>query len=746
MFTTFAGGPPQSSDQAYDGSASPTYPAQVRPKRSQVARACDSCRTHRIRSANIFREIERLRLRVKELEELRQPQNRRFNNNNNNNVTSTPSPPASSGTSSPLPSFKRLDPLEEHGGSKKHWEGIHTSTARSNQTQYYGPSSLFYFIGRMSSYLNVAFQQPHLDHHLQPNSASRCFSNPTSPNETTDGSTTVDYLTGTQEDYFLSLFWQSYHCILQIVDEAEFREYYKSLWTTPGMPRKHSALVDIILALCMQYGVAFMPRSRASRLPNLEQSRVDVDGNDATIAGRWLYRRCQTLLSAELESPSTMTIQCHIFSVYYLCLASFQNMAYSTLSLAVRNAQILGLHLEPPEGLARKERELRKRLWWTLYTLECKTCMKLGRPWSVEISQVTCGLPADDHELALLSGSNFASYGENITWLTYTLQITRLVLAARAVYVAFYDNCADLLHTGNPDARKEKTLYGEPQAMESCAKSLLASMHCLQDWLRELPNGLKTQRKGTGEPFSTDRSPLELELYAPTWLQRQRLILELFYHHLAVNLYRPFISFSINSGSSTPVADGLAASCVNHAMAITYIIHQVLSETDFLSGWHEAFQWQWNATLTMVGFTLAYPLTPSSASARRAIDGAVNIFENFGNNFAAAASAANVTRNLATKADFLIHQLGGDAATLQASSTSSNDIASFPTSFDSPNLRTDHNPNRSSIISPDDESLAMVHNAMADSMNLAFAIDSFNSFEPLCPDGSDTSMWNFSPD
>lgn len=162
---------------------------------------------------------------------------------------------------------------------------------------------------------------------------------------------------------------------MQIIDEVEFKEHYKSLWVAPGKSRKPSALVDIVLALCMQYGVAFVPRSDTT-----QQTQADVGTNDATIAGRWLYRRSQTLLSTELESPSLMTLQCHILAVYYLCNASFQKMAHSTLAVAVRTAQILGLHLEPPESLPRKSKELRRRLWWTLFTVESKTCMKLGRP------------------------------------------------------------------------------------------------------------------------------------------------------------------------------------------------------------------------------------------------------------------------------------------------------------------------------------------------------------------------------
>ncbi|KAL9003145.1 MAG: hypothetical protein Q9188_003967 [Gyalolechia gomerana] len=715
MFTTFSGAPPRSSSDAQPGgpSASPATPA--RPKRHQVARA----------------EVERLRLRVKELEE--QLHTRGISSNVN--ATSLPSPSLSYATSI-ASSPGRLDPLREHGGPRKMWEGIYTSTAQSHETQYYGLASSFYFIGRMSSYLAKALQQPGARYHMQPNSASRSFASPTTSKRgvleevgvTTNGPT-AEAMTGTQEDYFLSLFWQSYHYLLQIIDETDFREHYKSLWAgTPGTPRKPSALVDIVLALCMQYGIAFVPRSSAANKP-----QVDVDGDDATIAGRCLYRRSQTLLSAELESPSIMTLQCQILTVYYLCNASFQNMAHSSLAVAVRTAEILGLHLEPSQDMPRKDRELRKRLWWTLYVVESKTCMKLGRPWSAQISQVTCSLPADDHELALLSGSNFASLGADATWLTYNLQNIKLVLAARAVYVAFYDKCAEILGANDSDGT---TLYSEPPHLNSCAQFLVSGMECLQTWLQNVPEGLKTQRKGSGEPFSTDRSPLDIELFAPLWLQRQRLLLELLYHNLTMNLYRPFISFSTTPTFSLQSAEGCATSCVNHAIAITNIMHQILTETDILRGWHEAFQWQWNATLSLIGYMLAYPLTPSTSSTRQAIDKAIEVFETFGKNFAMAASAANVTRDLTAKADSLIHRFENNLTT---------PVLTFPNEprtlqpFDNDEFNTVHTQDAGA-----NEPSEMFQNPLADSMDMAFTIDSFSNFEPMLTGGMDmSSMWNF---
>ncbi|KAK0614920.1 fungal-specific transcription factor domain-containing protein [Bombardia bombarda] len=692
MFTTFVGTPQSNSNTAVSvGSISSTSSAStpttntapVRPKRSQVARACDWCRVHRIKCdsdqpcyncrsrggqcsnkgatevrtlPHAFREIERLRNRVQELEREIENRDRAIRDEAAANVYPSPrssgTPTGTAGpTSCPRPSPSDLNPWSESGRRPKYLDGIYMSTAQSHQKQWFGPSSLFYFISRLHGYLAVAFQQPYLEHSSHFQSATKPFNNPIVPDRNQPvldpQITSRRFLTATQEEYFLGLFWQSYHCSLQIIDEVQFKEHYRSLWTPDGKTRKPSALVDIILALCMQQGIPVLPRGGGHAI-GMDKSTCDMDGNDpatADIDARWHYQRCQTLLNAELECPTLSTLQCQIFSVIYLCCSSFQNMAHSTLAIAVRTAHILGLHLEPPADMSRPERELRKRLWWTLYTVESKTCMKLGRPWSATLSETTCTLPADDHQLAIQSGSS-VSCGGNVTWLTYTVQNTKLVLAARSVHIAFYQKCSNVL-----DASNAKTLYEDLAALENCAHYLQSSMECLEVWLRNVPEALKNKRKEGGEPLSIDRSGLAIEIFAPLWLQRQRLFLELLYHNISMNLYRPFICFP--PSPSTPVTEGCANACVDHAIALTHIIHQVLSETDLLNGWHEAFQWQWNAALTMIGFTLAYPLSLTTTSANAGIALAIQVFGMFGRDFAVSFSAANVTQDLLNKVEFL---------------------------------------------------------------------------------------------
>ena len=627
--------------------------------------------------------------------------------------------------------------MEEHRGDQRLWEGLWTTGSQAHQTQFSGPSSSSFFLARLSSHIGLTLQLPQLDDHIQPNAASNVFASPTSSRKNDSEEypmASEDYiacenLSKGQEEYFLGLFWQSYHCTTPIIDEAEFTEHYESLWvTSSGATRKPSPLVDIVLALCMQYGMAFIPRNDAA-----QAFKADIDSDDSTIAGREFYRRCQMLLSSKLETPSIVTVQCHIFSAIYLRDASYVNMAHNTLAIAIRTAHTIGLHLEPPDSFPRAQKEARRRLWWMVYVLESKACMALGRPWSAQISQVNCILPTDDREIAQLAGPSFASFAEDITWLSYHVHCIRLVSAARAVQAAFESKCAHVLSASN-----EKSFYGNFKNLETLAGFLSQSLQCIRIWVQNVPEALKTKRRAGGEPFSIDRSPLELDLVAPLWLQRQRLLLELLYHNLIMNLYRPFICFSKSPGSSTPLADGNSISCLNHAIASTNIILQILKETDILNGWHEAYQFQWNATLSMVGFIFAKPICHSTPTARKTIDSAIAIFDIFRNNFAVAASATHVTRDLAAKADSFID-------CFRTGSTTSQQQPKIP-------LPTPDNLNLNNVSMPSIESLPRMDlddpNAwnptlLSGTMGTGLPIDSLSGFEWSFSEGNsfNPEMW-----
>ncbi|KAF2722082.1 hypothetical protein K431DRAFT_338340 [Polychaeton citri CBS 116435] len=442
---------------------------------------------------------------------------------------------------------------------------------------------------------------------------------------------------GTQED----IFWRSYHtAIFLILNKNSFRVHYRSMLTAYGDSRKPSALVDI---------------------SHTKQDLPEGSNNDVNIAGRCYCLRCQTLLAYELESPIIATLQCQL-----LC----SNMLDSVCSTATRTAYMVGLHLDPPNTMHRGEKEMRRRLY--------KICMRLGRPFSLSQPVPPARLPDDSLLIANMSGSDFAPLGNNITWLTFNVQHIKLVTASRAIYTAFW--------TIDVSLRDGSTNRDNAPATVALEKFLIASMKDLEQWVDSISAVLKTRRKHDMRPYSTDKSHLEIENFALLWLQRQRLFLELIYHHLCTN-----------------------------------------------AGWYEAFRWQWNAVITLVGFILAYPRATHTAAARTGIEVSIAALDIFGNNFPVAISAAKVVRRLIAKIDSLMQQ--SPTQELSALRISMADRAELPPHLTSDERTLQHMASNNAVTAETNGS-AMIYGdttptALQDVFNMAFDIEQWNDLEML---------------
>ncbi|CRK23680.1 hypothetical protein BN1723_013071, partial [Verticillium longisporum] len=603
------------------GGTTTTQPGVLRPKRSQVARACDWCRIHRIKCdtnqpcrncearggqcsnsgklgevrtlPRAIREIESLRLRVKDLEAQLE-------------ATKGPSDTAESMARSPS---RSLTPSSVSGS----WEvpalvGMHGGGATSSGSpnihlhpggfgtpQFYGPSSTNYFVDRITSYLKSAVPQPFLQSMLENGTGPDVEQPQFSQQQHYRSPMSGRNLTGAQEVYFLDLYWRSWHTIHPVLDEADFRAHYKSLWASSHSAdsRLPSALVDIVLALCMQFSVASTPRDNSFETSSSEP---------ASSAGRFLHHRAQDILATSLESPSLATLQSQFLSAVYLANASYQTTAHATLASAVRTAHALGLHLDPPSTLPRPQAELHRRAWWCLFALDTRLSIRLGRPCATHLAQTTCALPSEDPslesvtaELDLLAPSR----------LSYTLHAVTLALAARRLH-----------HRPLP------TVPSAPPSQEDLLP--------LTTWRAALPPPLALPRV-TGANCAA---------FAPPWLTRQRLLLDLHYHDLLMALLRPSILLP-PAGDPAP-----AERAARHAIAATHVLQQA-GGGPLDMGWSEPVFLAWNAAVTLAGYIAAYGSDGSvGGGARAAVWRAIEVLEGFG-----AGEAAAAVRELVARAD-----------------------------------------------------------------------------------------------
>ncbi len=544
-----------------------------------------------------------------------------------------------------VPQSKGLPVLRE-----KEWEGVWIRGPGGSQPQLYGPLSSSFFIYRMNSFLGVSLQRWSPEQHLIPSTTNKVFASPEMPTGTHGGS--HGFLSQEQESYFLRLFWQTFQVTVPILNEAGFKDHHESLWKTETHARPASPIIDIVVALCIQYGMGLVPGK-----PGDGSAKSDIEINDSSIAGRQYYRRCQSHLALELERPSISTVQCHIYSSLYLHNASFVNMAYTTLAAAVRIAHTLGLHHEPSETLPAAERHLRRRIWWAISALDAKMSLSLGAPALTRTSSMSCRLPVASAGEHKLSRSQLVSPKPDITWLSYHDLCIKMVHAAQNVSIKLQEKGSKLI-TMHGDG-----IYSNPRLLEELAGTLTQTASWAQEWIKSVPDSLRNERESGAKSFSPGETTLVLDHRLPSWLQLQRILLELRYHDLVLNIYRPFVRFSAPDGA-TPLADSHATTCLSHAISNTFIIHQVLTETNILHGWHEIYKIQWNSAISIAGFCFSYPISPGTLAARKALDTTVEVFRIMAGSVAIATSAAKVVHDLAQKIDIIAQRLQTGLSTI----------------------------------------------------------------------------------
>ncbi|KAH7067462.1 fungal-specific transcription factor domain-containing protein [Paraphoma chrysanthemicola] len=655
---------------------SPPNTAKPRKKRHQVARACTWCRTYRIKCdakspcanckvkgrkctadegkaeirtfSSAISEVDRLRARVKELES-------QLGSLQVEHAPLSKQPPYE------FPDVKEndlvlpenLDPLGQHGGNHNYYNwAFALREVQPGSNQAYGSSSIFYFLDKLTAHLDTALSQstPYASRPAPSVMASSLHKAMTSPDGTINDTDSIEAdFTRAEEERLLCLYWKFHHPSYPVLNKDAFTSHYAKLWDSASISRESSPLVDIMLALCMQ--IDAQPEDARMVVPTLS-SKTKMNSS----AGRWFFRRCQYFVQDELEQPSITTFQCYTLSVLWLSRSQRKNAAHSYLAAGLRVGVVLGLHVEPCHDLPPAVQDFRRRLWWTLYSMDAQYAMDFGRPIGVNIAQVTSTLPKDD-EVAL-------NHSEGCSLSTaFNTHITRLILATRAIYILFHRVCAKVLRENETTELSE-----DAQGMETCAVWLDKNMKYLRTWIQQLPKRMILSRHDCGVAFSTDRSKIDMTSGSEQHIRLQ-MIMEVNYHYLAMTLYRPCISFARQRTGGCPMTERHAISCANHAIAITDILEQDFTQTDCLRYWPAVFFWQTSAALSLVGYILAYPRGAVAFTAREIADTAIINIERLALTFTAAPAAANALRSLLHQVDLLSHDtwLGGSQVLCDAS-------------------------------------------------------------------------------
>ncbi|KOS38256.1 hypothetical protein ACN38_g10922 [Penicillium nordicum] len=111
--------------------------------------------------------------------------------------------------------------------------------------------------------------------------------------------------------------------------------------------------------------------------------------------GQVFYTHAKTLIPDLIDRPCLRSIQAPFLLGVYLMPASAIGSSYIYMGLALRKAMAFDLHLNPEDqAVDSREREVRCRLWWSIYSLERCTTVKLSRPRSIDANVIKVPHPS----------------------------------------------------------------------------------------------------------------------------------------------------------------------------------------------------------------------------------------------------------------------------------------------------------------------------------------------------------------
>jgi hypothetical protein len=285
----------------------------------------------------------------------------------------------------PLPDAAAVDHGEQKSSSDREGEdSLSLLPDQQGQVQYIGPASSFSFHVKLRTLVgsdplrqfvlfgrNAADPEP-IDGDSDPHS----LSTPSAASNADHTSPAARRTSGPDAapslESLIAAFFDHINPDFPVLHEALFREAYEAWLASPGSADP--------AWLCGFLCVLLLAR-RVARLtfPD-DQERL------------W-WRRVQSLLPVVIFTSSVMAVQAMMLAAMHLHNTNHRDACWNLTGTAVRVAFAIGLHQDKVSTMQTPlARELRKRLWWTLYAFEQMQVSSYDRPSAIEHpgSKISC--------------------------------------------------------------------------------------------------------------------------------------------------------------------------------------------------------------------------------------------------------------------------------------------------------------------------------------------------------------------
>lgn len=253
------------------------------------------------------------------------------------------------------------------------------------RTQYIGPRSSYFFMMKLRRIfgrsgpnteselcLTLEDRNP-TDHEQIPDLAAITVASDTPLHEhTSPTDLPVDKSDGVT-NALVDAFFEHVHPDYPILHEASFRETYER-WPTSTATVDRSWLCSLLCVFIL-----------GRRVAPMTSSSEQVEG--------W-WSQARALLPSVLFTSSVSAVQALMLASLHLHNINNRDACWTLTGAAVRIAFAIGLHREGV-GILQTPliRELRKRIWWTLYSFELMQVSSHDRPTAIENGIYSVGCP-----------------------------------------------------------------------------------------------------------------------------------------------------------------------------------------------------------------------------------------------------------------------------------------------------------------------------------------------------------------
>ncbi|KAF2122866.1 transcriptional activator protein-like protein acu-15 [Lophiotrema nucula] len=299
-------------------------------------------------------------------------------------------------------------------------------------------------------------------------------------------------------DQMINIFFQEWAPLFPVLHRPTFLGLYEQYVASP------ETMVDkkSIAKLNLVFGIAAL-------------SSDPRDGQDVeSFEAQW-----QSAMESFLMDNDVATLQCLVLAQIFCLLKADYARLLKYKGLAIGLSQRLGLHQSQKRfALSALNSETRKKVFWSLYTVDCFSAAHLGLPKLMKEEDVHCEYPVDaDDEYVTDKGFLPTLPGES-TKLSSALALFRLARILSKVIAELYPASA---------------------SYEISFRTIASLADELEEWSSSLAPHLKLifQQDKPSTNVTSSRSP----------------ILSLAYHHIRSLIYRPAVVANLGDKSSSAV-------------------------------------------------------------------------------------------------------------------------------------------------------------------------------------------------